>query len=188
MTRTVDYDRLAASAPINRQAAIMRDGGGGPVTPTMPAFVDHWDAPPPQERTPSPDTPRLEGRVFGDGMRVVRYHGRRADSARWLVRCPCGAYELRRTRAILTAPPDHACQACTHNRRLRRRRDDPADATPTPSLKIRLTLDELLYIRALVTGQGRQGPRSVDGKGFTAQDAMALAEKLDQRLSGIEPG
>lgn len=184
MTRTVDYDRLGASAPINRQAAVMRDGGG--VAPGMPEFADHWDAPPKQERMPSADTPRLEGRVFGEGMRVVRYHGRRADSARWLVRCACGAYELRRTRSIVTALADQVCQACTWSRRLRQRwnRETVAE-TRERGVRVRLTVAELRYIRAVLSGQGRQGPRSIDGKGFTAQNALALIEKLDHRLAGL---
>lgn len=175
MTRTVDYDRLAASVPVNRQAAVMRDGGG--VSPRMPEFADHWDAPPKQERAPAPDTPRLEGRAFGDGMRVVRYHGCRADSGRWLVRCACGAYELRRTRAVLTAPVDHVCQACTWTRNLRRRATPPAVAPKAESLRIKLTIAELRYIRGILSGQTVRPADSA---------AISVGAKIDQRLSGIE--
>lgn len=183
MTRTVNYDALAASTPINRGAALARDGGGVQFELQLPNHIEHWTAPPLPERNPSRDLPRLEGTVFGDGMRVVRYHGRRWDGARWLVRCACGDFELRSTKAVRTAQADHRCAVCSQTRSQRvtldRDRIDPTwrDARP-PSLKLKLSEPQLRFILATATGQAMP-------EGFTAQDRHELANRVRERLSGL---
>lgn len=174
--RTVNYDRLATSTPIDKAAALARDGRTGVPTPEPPPFANHWDAPPPPERAPPRDLPRLEGRTFGVGMRVVRYHGRRSNGARWLVRCACGAYELRATNSILAAEADHACEACNWSRRVRwhaadgHRHAGPRGRTETPLLKLRLTLPQVQTCLRLARAAG---------------DA-ALVAKFEERLSRLD--
>ena len=174
MTRTVDYDRLASSAPINRQAALTRDGRGPDFGLEAMELENHWSAPPPPERAPPRDLPRLEGREFGAGMRVVRYHGKRSNGARWLVRCACGDYELRATQAIQTAQADHACQKCNHTRHLRWASDPNRTADTRakglqPAFRFKLTLAEMQTLRRLASAAGE----------------TSIAQRLTDRLSGV---
>lgn len=172
--RTTNYDAIATSAPINKQAALMRDGRGPDDQIAMPEFTDHWDAPPRQERLPPRDLPRLEGRIFGAGMRVVRYHTARSNGARWLVRCSCGAYELRNTSAILTCQADHACQACNHLQHIRWAADrsnqpDAREKALKPTFRVKFTRDQMLTLQRLATSAGE----------------AEIVEKLASRLSGL---
>lgn len=174
MTRTVDYDRLVSSAPVNRQAALTRDGRGFDLGYAEPELENHWTAPPPPERMPSRDLPRLEGRTFGAGMRVVRYHSKRSNGARWLVRCACGDYELRATQAIQTAQADHACQRCNLTRHMRwaanpKRAADARAKSLHPAFRVKLTLDEMQTVRDLAIAAGE----------------TAIAARLTERLSGV---
>lgn len=184
MTRTTtNYDAIATAAPVNRQAALMRDGRGEVAeAPTSPG-QERWDSPPLPERNPPPDLPRLEGRVFGDGMRVVRYHGTRWNGARWLVRCRCSWFELRSTKAILTAQADHACSACQYAA-TQRRNYDADRARPEwreergGLLKFRVSVAEIRFVLALIEGQ------SATGKLTPGQRADFIA-RLRDRVSGL---
>lgn len=186
MTRITNYDALAASAPVNRQAAIARDGGGVHYQAKADPTTARWDAPPPPERKPPADLPRLEGRTFGDGMRVIRYHGSRWNGARWLVRCRCGWFELRSTKAIETAQADHSCSACQYART--QRRNYAADkATPDwreargQLLKLRISATEIRFLLAMLAGE----PAPAD---FTRAQRADLVDRLRTRISGLEAG
>lgn len=185
MTRTTDYAALAAAAPVNRQAALARDGHGVRYEAKIEPWQERWDAPPPQERRPAPDLPRLEGRTFGDGMRVLRYHGTRSNGARWLVRCRCGWFELRSTKAILTAQADHCCAACQYDKTQRRNyaadRADPdwRDARGQ-LLKFRISADEVRLVLARLTGEP-------DPAGISAGQRDDLIARLRDRISGLDP-
>lgn len=112
--RTTNFDAIAAATPLNRTASTVRDGSGDQYEGKVPDWHAHWKAPPLPEsnlRTES-GAVDLAGLAFGQGMRVIRYHRSRSKSAQWLVRCSCGDYELRSTRAIKSAAPTHVCQAC----------------------------------------------------------------------------
>ncbi len=181
---TTNYGAIAASAPVNRQAALMRDGGGEHYETTLPPSIEHWRDPPPAERQPSRDLPRLEGRVFGDGMRVVRYHGKRWNGARWLVRCPCGDYELRSTQAVTTAQADHRCAICSRTRSLAltldQRRNAPAwKSDKPPTFKMKWTEAELRF--ALDAAEGRTLQLS-------PVERANLAARIHDRLSGLDQG
>lgn len=87
--------------------------------PATPTGVNHWQAPPPAERSLPVSLADLAGQVFGR-LTVLRYHrSHKKVGAQWLVRCVCGDYELRSTKALLSAPPDHACAECSHVEHLR---------------------------------------------------------------------
>lgn len=113
--RTTNFDVIAASAPLNREASVVRDGSGDQYEGKAPEYHAHWKAPPLPEDQFRPETggEDMTGVRFGR-MVVVRYHRRhpRLRVAQWLVRCACGDYELRRTRAIKAAQEDHKCQVC----------------------------------------------------------------------------
>lgn len=80
----------------------------------------HWDAPPATKPVPW-GAPNLIGRTFGR-FKVVGYLDSLKDGgAAWLVRCACGRYEHRRSRAVLN-PKNKAdcCQPCRHVFHLKR--------------------------------------------------------------------
>jgi hypothetical protein len=111
--KTIDYDRLASSAPVNRGAAVARDGGGEHFD--VSTTVSHWKAPPPTKPAPN-GVPDLTGNVVGR-LRVIGYlnsHPRRG--AAWLVRCSCGDYEYRRSKSILN--PSNTLDRCQECRKL----------------------------------------------------------------------
>lgn len=186
MTRTTtDYDSIATAAPVNRQAALMRDGGGQTFEAKTSPGQQRWDAPPLPERKPPPDLPRLEGRTFGDGMRVVRYHGTRWNGARWLVRCRCSWFELRSTKAILTAQADHVCSSCQYA--ATQRRNYQADragpdwrAERGTLLKFRISAPEARFILTLIEGRG-------DTADLTPGQRADLVGRLQDRISGLDP-
>lgn len=122
MTRlTMNFDAVAAAAPLNREASAVRDGSGDLWEARVPAHIKHWSAPPPQERPPPPDIADLTGLVR-NRLTVVRYHGPAKDGGRWLVRCACGNYELRRAKAIRKGGDEEmACFVCVKVETLRRR-------------------------------------------------------------------
>ena len=117
--KTTNWDAVAASAPQDRQASVIRDGSGDLWAPKVSETSHHWDAPPP----PLAERPEWvvdrTGEVI-DRLKVVRYHGKRKSGGHWfLVRCTCGAYELRRDKFFATRPQrtegqEHACEACDY--------------------------------------------------------------------------
>jgi len=59
-----------------------------------------------------PNAVDLAGERFGR-LSVVRYHrSKKAKGSQWLVRCVCGDFELRSTRALRSDAEDLACQDC----------------------------------------------------------------------------
>ncbi len=96
--RTTNFDVIAASAPLNREASVARDGSGETWGFEVHEQISHWKAPPlPTHRRPH-GMSDLSGRSFGL-LKVLRFHGYREGKnapALWLVRCSCGDYETRR--------------------------------------------------------------------------------------------
>lgn len=114
--RTTNFDAIAASAPLNRQASVVRDGSGDLYDPALPDGTEHWKAPPLPEAVMPPDTVDLSGRKVGR-CTVVRYHRphptQKSVGAQWLIRCVCGDYELMSGRAIKASKAsNHVCRSC----------------------------------------------------------------------------
>lgn len=114
--RTTNFDAVVASAPLNRTASVVRDGSGEHWDPVVRATQAHWTSPPPMKSPPTV-APDLTGATTGR-LRVVGYYGSSKKSgSRWVVRCTCGDYELRRSKAITNpivagdTPP--MCCKCT---------------------------------------------------------------------------
>lgn len=121
--RTMNFDALAASAPLDAKASTVRDGAGDLWEPKLKAPHRHWKAPPPPLAALPPNAEDLAGRKVGR-LTVVRYHGKVGKFGRWLVRCQCGDYELRRRTAIVNYRPgdgrnEASCQACDYLRHIR---------------------------------------------------------------------
>lgn len=119
------WDKIVSSAPVNKDAAVARDGSGEHFEPDMRLARLRWDAPPPTK--PVPDCPSAKGFVgikFGRLTVVGLYAGEvsKKEGARWVVRCACGAYETRRAKAIRNPINAHdRCSHCEYLERLRRR-------------------------------------------------------------------
>lgn len=121
-----DFSRIFASSPMNATAARVVSRGGEHFTPNMvmPDHVKHWDYPPTTLPLPSPGKSfvDLTGTRFGR-FRVVGYMGKRRDDrpAQWLVRCDCGDYETRSTKAIKRAAEGaDRCYVCQYHERVKR--------------------------------------------------------------------
>lgn len=114
--RTTNFDAIAASAPLDRQASVVRDGSGDQwENQHMSTQAQHWKAPPlPTHRRPH-NTPDYTGAKIGR-MTIVSFHGYSGKSnpvAVWLARCACGDYEVRRADTIKrNANPDACCMPC----------------------------------------------------------------------------
>lgn len=120
--KTVDYDALASSAPINKDAAVARDGRGE----SYSLKVDENQR---RSRTPIPTRPipkyiqeDLTGREFGRlkvmGL-AVKTDGKNARDV-WAVRCVCGTYETRRAGGLLKGATT-ACLECARLHAIRSR-------------------------------------------------------------------
>jgi len=109
---TVNYNSLAASLPVNRDAALARDARSrDPWEPNKKIAQRHWSAPPRLPRRPSA-VPDLAGRKFGH-FTVVGYFGPFRRGSLWLVRCLCGDYETRKSHAVKNPHNCHdRCDKC----------------------------------------------------------------------------
>lgn len=97
--KTIDYNALATSAPINRDAALARDGRSKDRYESKKKILGaHWSAPPPLPIRPSA-APDLTGHTFGK-FTVIGYIRTGKKGSMWLVRCLCGDYEERSGRAV----------------------------------------------------------------------------------------
>lgn len=113
--RTSNFDAILTSAPLNRQASIIRDSDGeGAWEPKI--SVRWWDIMP--EPTPLPaGLPNLVGTKFGR-LTVVGHLGKETKHGyrKWYVRCQCGGYETRTCKAILRSEPSRdgepMCDKC----------------------------------------------------------------------------
>lgn len=123
--RTVNYDALATSVPLNRSAAVVRDGRSmdvATVTERPPGYVCS-DLPLPTREPKSESTAAgwrdLRGVRFG---RMVVVGMSATVAKRWVVRCSCGRYELRKSATIKDLDRPEAqgmCFECGHVEKLK---------------------------------------------------------------------
>ena len=119
--RTMDFDAVAASTPLDATASAVRDGSGEIYEVRVPAHIAHFIAPPRPQMDRPDDVEDLTGIQRGR-FTVIRYHSPAKDGGKWLVRCACGDYELRRAKAIRRGDDqDMSCFCCVHTDTLRRR-------------------------------------------------------------------
>jgi hypothetical protein len=124
--KTMDFDRIASSAPINRDAAVAFGGSGEHYQPKPGSLEPIWDVPP-KLKAPPADAPQLVGLRKGN-LTVL---GMWADNplsghiGKWVVRCVCGNYTIRKSRALRNPENiDDMCSHCDHVRRLRETSSD----------------------------------------------------------------
>lgn len=114
------FDVIAASAPVNTAAARAANMRGETYEKKLPDTERHWKSPPkcvswPKEADPSHN---LIGRRFGK-LTVIGYYSV-GKKARWLVRCICGDYEVRSSRAVKNPENNgDCCKICQHTIHLR---------------------------------------------------------------------
>jgi hypothetical protein len=117
-----DFDRIFASAPLNKTAGAVTSKGQGYVSEFKPTR-QFWEAQPLIHPTPPiGDSPvDLTGVEFGrlQVIGILKAEEFSGGHAKWVVRCRCGIYEARRAKAIRAASPDAMCQFCGWNKHLR---------------------------------------------------------------------
>ena len=107
-----NWEKIAASAPLNATASRVVSKGYK-YEPEKKITNAHWDIRPAQFNPKC----ALTGKFFGRLTVVGIYLGPEQSNRRasYLCRCTCGAYELRRSRAINNPKNiNDACQKCLH--------------------------------------------------------------------------
>jgi hypothetical protein len=116
MDDTDIFDKLAVSAPINRQAA-MTLSRGFVYEPDTKVTTREWEAPP-KMRLPANKDQSLAGTRFGrltaigiDAEKVMAKN----TPVTWVCRCDCGRYTSRSAKAIKN-PKNQSdrCALCRH--------------------------------------------------------------------------
>jgi hypothetical protein len=100
------FDRVLSSRPVNRTAAIVVGSKGDHWNAKVPSYHMHSDTPLPiipmsKADLMNPEYVDLSGTMYGR-LKVIGYYGNK----RWVVRCSCGAYEVRRAKAIKSPVKD----------------------------------------------------------------------------------
>ena len=126
----VDFDSVAPLRPADHTAGrVASNGDHWEPKAQMPAGLEHWDAPPPmrpwQPDPRDPSLPDLTGRKFDKLTVMGLWNETRGGSgvpSRWVVRCACGSYEVRRPSSILTgiARNQGHCWNCDQLNRIKR--------------------------------------------------------------------
>ena len=114
------FERIIASAPVNKAAALAAGGKGETFETTWKFSQEHFKAPPPyRAASTGVELAGLKcGRLTVVGLFVEPVPRKKA--ARWVVRCQCGDYELRTARALRNPENAHdRCQLCHRTERLR---------------------------------------------------------------------
>lgn len=129
--RTSDWSAIAASSPINADAArayVYAYGGEEPL------LLERAVRDIPAEKSKDPGFRNLIG-VKAGYLRVIAYAGtRRQNGARWIVRCLCGRYEFRSSKAIKAILANalgtgKKCRECHHLDLVRKQQKNQS---PTP--------------------------------------------------------
>lgn len=126
LVRTTNYDAIAASAPLNRDASIVRDGSGDLYDKPAPGVrVLRWIAPPALKPLSAcagaVDIVRATtGQRFGRLVALgIWAETNPKKNSVWVFRCDCGYYEGLRMKAISYLGDVTACSHCQQTERLR---------------------------------------------------------------------
>lgn len=124
---TTDWSAIITSAPLNKDAAVARDGKGEEFIPRKnlesPGFLRR-DAPFKTKPYPGRALGKedLTGQRFNK-LTVIGYLAEQPsnNSGRWVVRCVCGYYEIRKGKALKSPKYQEraSCSLCDYNKELR---------------------------------------------------------------------
>jgi len=115
--RTTNFDAIITASPINKDAAVSRDGRGFSYEPDKKIACRHWENQP-LLREPTGEDRDLIGFRWG---RLIALGYLAEDPGKlWVVRCDCGRYETRRNKSLKRASPVDCCQQCGHVAHLKR--------------------------------------------------------------------
>lgn len=106
------FREIGNREPVDRTARrVCSEGIHFSVDPKYLASIRSDTPLPITTRRPHYDTVDLTGKVFGRLMVVGLFDSPR--KIRWVVRCVCGSYELRRSRALRVSLPEKLmCSSC----------------------------------------------------------------------------
>ena len=109
-----DPERLTGRTPVNKVAARVVSVGVHYDPQVDFAAHAHWKTCPPLKPfTPVVSGQDLTGRRIGYLTVVGRWADAKPKYRRWVVRCDCGSFEVRSSRAIANAKNAHdRCQEC----------------------------------------------------------------------------
>lgn len=124
MARNDIWDKLAASAPVNADAARALGRGGPSYEPAKKVTQNLWDAPPKMRKVKLwQGETDLAGTKFGRLTAIGPWaDAPAARHALWVCRCSCGKYVSRSSKAIKNpANTSDRCDLCRHTAFLRDR-------------------------------------------------------------------
>lgn len=120
--RTVDFDRLATSVPLNKQAAQDYNATGEAPQSRDRGPCEVFLAPPAGRPTPS-GVQDFAGCRFGNAKSIHLRARQPGDGknrvASWVMRCDCANFYLRNHRRLVETPPGapiEECPVCTRDR------------------------------------------------------------------------
>lgn len=125
----VDFDHVAPLRPVDLTAGRVASAGAhwDPKIVLPPGYM-HWDAPPPMK--PFVDNRNNESDLTGKQIgrfKVLGLLDGKKGEARWVVRCVCGDYEVRRSIALKVAlnvgefaSGSDCCIVCQHHDKIKR--------------------------------------------------------------------
>lgn len=125
MALTTAWDRVITSTPLNKDAAVARDGKGETYTPRISPTTHRWEGPPQLKRIDPAILASTAG--FAPGKRFGRLlvlgvwaGSNPKKNSVWVCRCDCGAYEGHKARALGLGNVDR-CDVCRDLQRLQMR-------------------------------------------------------------------
>lgn len=143
--RTTNFDAIAAAAPLDRTASVIRDGSGDLWEPSIPETFKRWFAPPVMKPRAwllarSAVAAQLLDRRFGRlvVLGVLDEPGK-TEKAAWVVRCDCSYYETRKAKTLLAGKAT-CCLVCYKVETLRA---TPSAGTTATRRRERFDLDRL---------------------------------------------
>lgn len=118
----MNWDRVITSSPINADAAKAASGGGEQPREfkSSSSLTSRTPLPMLASITSGIDyTGHKRGRLTVVGLLDKRKAGVSGEGGRWVVRCACGLYEVRRAAFLLRGDEaDCMCSVCRNRRRM----------------------------------------------------------------------
>ena len=118
-------DDIIRSIPVNKTAALVTSKGVSFDVKDR-INIKRWDACPRLEMFKGPTNHDLTGTKYGR-LTVIGYYGHSnsCKSSQWVVRCDCGAYEIRNAKRIRKSDKGkiYTCMECQNIATMKRRHE-----------------------------------------------------------------